>query len=175
MYYDLGKTNSKLLKASRSPIDINAQASFCISDLWREPTEAGLCLSLILTGFGCLTFGLLQWSNHCAKAPRNLTKVFRVHCTPGPGLQVPIQGVVQHLPVHWVWEKAKLEWQQLWGSLRGQSGWNQLAKVQGWPSPTDWAGRLFSINLLSYNCLSCQWTLHPWYLALVMMLLICIC
>lgn len=64
MYYDLRTTNSELLKASHSATDIHAQVSFCISALWREPTEPGLPSSLTPAAFGHLQSGLLQWPNH---------------------------------------------------------------------------------------------------------------
>lgn len=96
-----------------------------------------------------------------------------------PWSEVPIQSVVQHLPVHWVGGKAVLEWQQLMGFLEGTEEVKPAGKGMGLPSPllaspTAWAGGLFPLTYWAIIVCS-PWRLHPWYLALIMKLLIYIC
>lgn len=117
-------------------------------------------------GYVCLSHPLALDASHLGfssdqttvQRPPGTSQRVRAHCSHGSGLQVPIQGVVQHLPVHWVGRKAVLEWQQLWGFLVGTEQVKTAGKGMRLPSPllaspTGWAGRLLSINLLAYNCL----------------------
>lgn len=146
MYYYLRTTNSELLKASRSPTDIHAQTSFCISTLWRGPRSLGYPpLSHPLpSDASCQGFSSDQ-TTVAVKHPSHPAGAVRAHHSRGPGLQASIRGVVQHLPLHWVGGKEVPEWDHLWGLLVGTRQAKPAGKGVGmpWPWPTSppgWAG-----------------------------------
>lgn len=78
-----------------------------------------------------LTSGLFQWSNHCAKTPRNFTKAVRAHCS--PGMRFPFRVLSNTCLFTELEERRYWSDNSLWGSLRGQRRWNQLAKAWGCP------------------------------------------